>query len=192
MHPRLLREERAALERLDHEVVGDVAREAEVDRRVDQRLHDEEHVGGAGAADGGRHRDHLLVVDLELDAERAEQRRRLLPLLRGRLGRRVPDRHALAEPGRRVGHRPDDLVVAERPDQRRRRRPGDDRQHELAAPQVRPDLAADLAEHLGLDREQDDVGVLDRLDVAGDGPDRRTPARGGRAAPGRGWLATTW
>ena len=31
------------------EVVGDVAREAEVDGRVDQRLHDEEHVRRAGA-----------------------------------------------------------------------------------------------------------------------------------------------
>jgi hypothetical protein len=36
---------------------------------------------------------------------------------------------------------------------------------------VRPDLAGDLAEHLGLDREQHDVGAVDRLDVAGDDPD---------------------
>ena len=71
VHPGLLREERRALERLDDEVVGHVAREAEVDRGVDERLHDEEDVGRAGAADRGGHRDHLLVVDLELDAERA-------------------------------------------------------------------------------------------------------------------------
>src|SRR5215210_4057292 len=44
MHPRLLGEDGAALERLDDEVVRDVAREAEVDGSVDQRLHDEEHV----------------------------------------------------------------------------------------------------------------------------------------------------
>ncbi len=113
VHPGLLREERRALERLDDEVVGDVPREAEVDGRVDERLHDEEDVGRAGAADRGRHRDHLLVVDLELGAERAEQGRRLGPLRLGRLGRRVPDGHALAEPGRRVRHAADDLVVAE-------------------------------------------------------------------------------
>ena len=49
--------------------------------------------------------------------------------------------------------------------------PGQDAQDELAAAQVRPDLAADPLEHLGLDAEQDDVGVGDGLDVAGDGPD---------------------
>ena len=49
--PRLLREEGAALERLDDQVVGDVAREAQVDGRVDERLHDQEDVRRAGAAD---------------------------------------------------------------------------------------------------------------------------------------------
>ena len=48
---------------------------------------------------------------------------------------------------------------------------GQHAQDELAATQVRADLAPDLAEHLGLDPEQDDVGALDRLDVGGDGPD---------------------
>ena len=50
MHARLLGEQGRALERLDDEVVGDVAREAEVDGGVDERLHDEEDVGRAGAA----------------------------------------------------------------------------------------------------------------------------------------------
>ena len=50
VHPGLLGEERRALERLDDEVVGDVPREAEMDRRVDERLHDEEDVRRAGAA----------------------------------------------------------------------------------------------------------------------------------------------
>ena len=80
----LLREPRAALERLDHEVVRDVAREPEMDGRVDQRLHHQEHVGGAGAGHRGRHRDPLLVLDLELGAQRAEQRLRLVALVRGR------------------------------------------------------------------------------------------------------------
>jgi hypothetical protein len=150
----------------------------------------EEHVGRAGAAHGGRHCDHLLVVDLELSAERAEQGGRLAPLLLRRLGRRIPDRHALAEAGRGVRHRPDDLVVAERPGQGRGRRSGDDRQHELAAPQVGPDLPADLAEHLGLDREQHDVGVLDRLDVAGTTRIAYSRSSVSRRS-WRGWLATT-
>ena len=34
---------------VDDEIVRDVARKAEVDRRVDEGLHDEEHVGRAGA-----------------------------------------------------------------------------------------------------------------------------------------------
>ena len=71
MVARLLREARAALEGLDDEVVGDVAREAEMDGGVDHRLHHQEHVGGPGARDRGRHRDPLLVLDLELRAERA-------------------------------------------------------------------------------------------------------------------------
>ena len=138
VHPARLREERAALERLDDEVVGDVAREAEVDRGVDQRLHHEEHVGRAAAADRGRHRDELLVVDLDLVAERPQQRARLLALLGRRLGRRVPDGHPAAEARRRVGHAPHDLAVAEEPADRRRRRAGEDREHELAVAQAGP------------------------------------------------------
>ena len=171
MHARLLREERRALERLDHQVVGDVAREAEVDGRVDERLHDEEDVGRAGTAHRGRHRDHLLVVDLELGAQRPEERRRLLALRVGRLGRRVPDRHALAEAGRRVGHAADDLVVAEDAGEGGRRGAGQDAQDELPAAQVRTDLAADPGQHLGLDPEEDDVGAFDGLGVVGDRAD---------------------
>ena len=130
-----------ALERLDHQVVGDVAREAEVDGRVDERLHDEEHVGRAGAADRGGHGDQLLVVDLELGAEGPEQRRRLLALVLGGLGRRVPDGHAFAQLRRRVGHAADDLVVAEDAGQGRRRGAGEHAQDQLPASQVRPDLA---------------------------------------------------
>ena len=182
VHPGLLGEQRRALERLDDEVVRDVAREAEVDGRVDERLHDEEHVGRAGAADRGRHRDHLLVVDLELEAERTEQGGGLRPLLVGRLGRGVPDRHALAEAGRRVGHAAHDLVVAEDAGQGRGRGPGQDAQHELAAAQVRADLAADLVEHLGLDAEQDHVRVADRVRRCRRRSGCRTRARGPRAA----------
>ena len=50
-------------------------------------------------------------------------------------------------------------------------RAGEDRDHQLAALQVRPDLATDLAEHLGLDPEQDDVGAVDGLEVVGDDAD---------------------
>ena len=62
--------------------------------------------------------------------------------------------------------------MAEKAGQSCRRGAGEDAQDELAATQVRTDLAPDPAEHLGLDPEQDDVGRLDRLDVRGDRPDR--------------------
>ena len=48
---------------------------------------------------------------------------------------------------------------------------GQDAQDELAAMQVRTDLAPDPAEHLRLDPEQDDVGAVHGLDVRGDRPD---------------------
>ena len=171
VHPRLSREHRRALEGLDHEVVGDVAREAEVDGGVDQRLHDEEDVGRAGPADRGRHRHHLLVVDLELMAEGAEQRRRLRSLRLCRLGRGVPDRHALPQAGRGVGHAAHDLIVAEDPSQCGSRGAGEHAQHELPATQVRADLAPDPFQHLGLDPQQDDVGVTDGVGVGADGRD---------------------
>ncbi len=111
---RLLREAGAALERLDDEVVRDVAREAEVDGGVDQRLHHEEHVGGAGPRHRGRHRDPLLVLDLELRAQRAEQRLRLgalvlgaWPASRTRRSCPLPMRAGV------LGIARDDLVVAE-------------------------------------------------------------------------------
>ena len=108
------------------------------------------------------------------------------------LGRRVPDGHPLAEPGRRVGHAPDDLVVAEDPGQRGGRRPGQHAQDQLAAAQVRADLATDPGQHLGLDPEQDHVGALDRLDVARHRPDPVGREPGARAARRAGWLATIW
>ena len=86
-------------------------------------------------------------------------------------GRRVPDGHAAAEPGRRVGHAADHLVVAEQAGQGRGRRAGEDAQDELAAAEARPDLAPDLGQHLGLDAEEDDVRALDGLGVVGDRPD---------------------
>ena len=148
-----------------------MAREAEVDGGVDQRLHDQEDVRRAGARDGGRHGHHLLVVDLDLDAQGAEEVSRLLALLGARLRRRVPHRHPFAEASGRVGHCPDDLVVAERPDQGLRGRAGEDRQDDLAASQPRPDLAPDAGQHLGLDREDDDIRVRNGLGIAGDRPD---------------------
>ena len=149
MHPGLAGEQRRALERLDDEVVRDVAGEAEMDGRVDERLHHEEHVCRAGAAHGGRHRHHLLVVDLELEAERTEEGGGLGPLLVGGLGSGIPDRHALAEASRRVRHAAHHLVVAEDAGEGRGRGPRQNAQHELAAAEVRPDVVADLARASG-------------------------------------------
>ena len=185
MHAGLLREERRPFERLDHEVVGDVSREAKVHGRVDERLHDEEDVGRPGPADRGGHRDHLLVVDLELEAERPEQCGRLGALRLGRLGGGVPDRHALAEAGGRIRHAADHLVVPEDPGEGRGRGAGEDAQDQLAAAQVGTDLAADLVQHLGLDAQQDHVRVPHRVEVVGHGPDA-VFARKGVAALGSG------
>ncbi len=164
-----LGEERAALERLDDQVVGDVAREAEVDGGVDQRFHDQEDVGRAGAADGGGHGDQLLVVDLHLLAQRAEQYLRLLSLRLGDLGRGVPDGHAPTELRRRVGHAAHDLAVAQSVGQRLRAGAGDDADHELPLAQAAGQLASDPAQHLRLDRQHDDIGVFDRRRVLLDG-----------------------
>ena len=121
---------------------------------------------------GGRHRDPLLVLDLELRAERAEQRPRLVALVGGRRGRRVPDGHAVADAGRRVGHRADDLVVAERRDERvgRRARRGPTARAgrgAAAGPISRPTRASIC----GLTARMTTSARGDRLDVRGDGPD---------------------
>ena len=48
------------------------------------------------------------------------------------------------------------------------------------------------AEHLGLDREQDDVGAVDRGDVVGDRPGSPYSRSRCSRRSGRGWLAMTW
>ena len=182
-----------ALERLDDQVVGDVAREAEMDGRVDERLHHQEHVGRAGAADRGRHGDHLLVVDLELVRRARRAGRRPGPAARrSSPGVAYQTVMPLPEPGRRVGHAPDDLVVAEDAGQGRGRGAGQDAEDELAAAQVRADLAPDPVEHLGLDAEQDDVGAARRPRRCRRRSGCRTRARAASRRSARGWLATTW
>ena len=119
----VLGERRAALERLDHEVVGDVAREAEMDGRVDQGLHHQEDVGRARPADRGGHGHELLVVDLELGPQGLQQRARLAALLLGGVRGGEPDGHPAAQAGGRVGHAPDDPAMAEEALQRNGRRP---------------------------------------------------------------------
>ena len=158
----------------------------EVHGRVDERLHDEEHVGRAGAGHGGRHRDHLLVVDLELGAEAAQQRRRLRALVLGRLGRGVPDGHPLARAG------PACWASSARPGRARGSRSGPSSSRRRAPTgragraQVRPDLAADAVEHLGLDAR---AGSRPRLRPPRRSTRRsgcRTRARAARAAPAAG------
>ena len=113
-------------------------------------------------------------------------------LLGGRLRRRVPHGHARADAGGRVRHRPDDLVVAEDGRERRRRRAGEHAQDELAAAEMRADLAPDLAQHLGLDREQDDVRAVDARRRSRRPRGCRTRALRWSRRSARGWLATIW
>ena len=76
-----------------------------MDGRVDERLHDQEHVRRAGAADGGRHGHELLVLDLELGAQAAGAAPRSASRWTRRdLWRGVPDGHAPAQLRGRVGH----------------------------------------------------------------------------------------
>jgi hypothetical protein len=147
-----------------------------VDGRIDERFHDEEHIGRAGPETAVAIATNFSSSTLELGPERAEQGARLGALLGGRLRRRVPDGHPPTQPGRRVGHAPDDLAVAEEPLEGGRRGPRDHRQDELAGVQMRLQLATDAGQHLGLDREQDDIGLLDRLGVPAHGPDPVQPA----------------
>ena len=182
-----------ALERLDHEVVGDVAREAEVDGGVDERLHDQEDVGRAGPGDGRGHRHHLLVVDLELVPEGAEQGGGLgallgravsgvayqtvmpLPRRAGVLGMlrttwswpRIPVRAAVVAPARTL-----------RTSWPRRR----------CGPISRPTLPSiwGLIPNRMTSAPSTASTLLATVRIAV----RR--ARGARAAPARGWLATIW
>ena len=61
--------------------------------------------------------------------------------------------------------------MAEEPGDRRRRRAGEDREHQLAVAQARPQVSRHAPEHLRLDREQDDVRAVGRFLVARDDTD---------------------
>src|SRR4051812_47596324 len=119
-------------------------------RRVDERLHDEEDIGWACAADGGGHGHELLVVDLKLLAERPEQDSRLVALRIRHFRSAVPDRHALTELRRSVWHTTHDLTVIERIAQGLGRGAGDDADEQLAVAQRPAQLASDTDEHLRL------------------------------------------
>ena len=113
--------------------------------------------------------------------------RGLLALLVGRAGCGIPHGDALPETGRRVRHRPNDLIVTEGGGQRLRCRPGEHREHDLAAAEPRPDLASDTDEHLWLDAEQYDMGRIHCVDVVGNDADavlraELIPALGARMA----------
>src|SRR6202171_6132787 len=69
MFLRPLGEGDGTLDCFEDKVVREVARKGEAHRAVDERLHHDEDVGRAGAADRGRHRDEALVAHLTLVAE---------------------------------------------------------------------------------------------------------------------------
>ena len=96
-----------AAQRLDGEVGGDIAGQTHEDAGVDERLGDQEHVGGPGARQAGDGVE-LVLGDPDDRADRTEDL--LGPDEVGLGGRRTPGdgRCAHADERRRVGHGPDD------------------------------------------------------------------------------------
>ena len=161
VHAAGLGEERAALERLDDQVVRDVAREAQVHGGIDERFHDQEHVGRACAADGRGHGHELLVLDLELAPRLPQERARLVALLAVTSGvayqtvMPLPSCAGVLGMLRTIG---DGEHVA----QRGRGGAGEDADDQLPVAHRRRQLAADAHQHLRLDAQHDDVGAARR------------------------------
>ena len=144
----------------------------EMDGGVDKRFHDEEDVRRAGAGYGGGHGHELLVVDFDLGAEAAQAAPPPAPAgPRSSPGSRTrPSSPSRDGPAYWASSAPT-WSWPRIPTRAFGRRTGQHRQDELPALQVRPDLAADAVEHLGLDAQQDHVRAFDRLDVRLHGPD---------------------
>jgi hypothetical protein len=136
---------------------------------VDERLHQQEHVRRSRAGERGRHIDHALVLDLDLLAERAEDRLRAVALVAVDARRGAPGGDAHADLRRRVGHRAHDRRVVEALAQHGERRARDDRQHELIGAQLSAQLAEHRGEDLWLHGQHHDVHALRGLGVRGEG-----------------------
>ena len=138
---------------------------------VDQRLHQQEHVGRPGAADGGRHVEEALGLDVELAPERADDGPRLLALRRRHLRRGRPHRHALADLGRRIGHGPHDGPVPRPGRERFDGGAGHDRQQQRLRPERPADVGEHGRQHLRLDGQHDHVADGRGGPVVGGGAD---------------------
>ncbi len=80
---------------------------------VDERLHEQEHIGRTGTGEGRRHIDLRLLGDLELFAQRAEDRFRAGLVIALHRRARAPHRDAHPDLRGRVRHRADDDGVLE-------------------------------------------------------------------------------
>jgi len=155
---------------LYHQPLGDGPREAHVHTSVNQRLHEQEDVGRAGAAERRRHVEILLVLDEHLFAHRLQDLHGLLALRVGHGAGARPHRDALADLRRRVGHHAHDVLVAAQPfAQRGDGDAGSDGEDEG----IRLDRAAQVGQHfihdLRFDGEHDDVGMAGATGVVGTG-----------------------
>jgi len=100
----LEREFGAPLHGVEDELSRHVARKPEVDRRIGERFDEQEDVGRAGAAHGGRHGHLPLIVHLELAPERGEDGSGSSFAGIVDAFSRVPDGDPTADLGGRVGH----------------------------------------------------------------------------------------
>ncbi len=159
------RERRGSFDGAKHELLRDTPRESEMHARVDERLHQQEDVGRTGAGERGRHVDHALLLDLDLLAERAEDRLRAVALIALDARGRAPRGDAHPDLRRRVRHRAHDRRVVEALAQHRERRAGHDGDNELIGAQLPAHLAKHRRQHLRLHGQHDDVGTLGRVGV---------------------------
>jgi len=161
---------------LDDDALRHFAAEADVDGAVDKGFHDQEDVGGSAGADGGGHVHLLLIVHVQLLAQRRKDAPHFLTGgVRNGIGG-GPDGHAFADPGGGVGDRPHDGVVLEGGADGLYGDAGHNRHNGLAGSEGH--LSGRRRELLGLDGQDSDVGAFEGGRGRVDGVDAALAAYG--------------
>ena len=165
MHLLITQELRRAEHRLHDEVGRDLTRQAEQDARLDHRLGEQREVGRPRPRDC-RDRVHVRLGHLNDAADVLEHLLRLGQVAVVRVRTRAETRHPLVHGGRRVRHRAQYRdAVRKMPLDLLRRHRGRDREHRLFGRDLRPDLAQQGFEILGLHGDDDEGRVRDSVRV---------------------------